>query len=489
MPVNEFEKQVQQRMEELKLTPSAEVWMEVEKRIRKEKKRRRILFWWLLPGLLLGGGLLYFNIGEKPAKTAALQQRPIEKIQHPDENKVLSPEAMAPDKPGYNSGQVVDDKTNAENDSKKNSIVPITAIRPGPRANTAVTKPVYTRKMNSKKYPYPMEAKNNPVITDENKTMEPVPAVTVINDRTKTDSTHEAVTITDKLPAPVRDVTAFSKDSSATAATTVPEDSTKTETTNEEKPLTGSATKKKKWNYGAGVQAGSSNTRTGGIFGGGMASYDATPLTTSGGGTYTGPPVYIDAPRRGSSWGLQFFAQKDLSSRLSFRASLQYDYFSSRIRTGNRVDSARQVNNSISDNLTVRSFYGPPGSGGSSRSYTNRYHFAGLSATISWNIIKTKTFSLAWENSVGLSRLLSTNALHYDRNLQVYYGDFEPFRKTQFFLGSGLAIPLLNREKLRVSFHPFVQYAPGDLLKENNGPRSHFVNYGAGLKFLLPRRK
>src|SRR5260221_13813806 len=57
MPENEFEKKVQQRMEELEFTPSGEVWKEVEYRIRKEKKKRRIFFWLPLLSLALGGAI------------------------------------------------------------------------------------------------------------------------------------------------------------------------------------------------------------------------------------------------------------------------------------------------------------------------------------------------------------------------------------------------------------------------------------------------
>ncbi|HKB44053.1 MAG TPA: hypothetical protein VKC90_06680, partial [Chitinophagaceae bacterium] len=57
MPENEFEKKVQQRMEELEFTPSGEVWKEVEYRIRKEKKKRRFFFWLPLLSLALGGGI------------------------------------------------------------------------------------------------------------------------------------------------------------------------------------------------------------------------------------------------------------------------------------------------------------------------------------------------------------------------------------------------------------------------------------------------
>ena len=61
MPVNDFEKQVQHRLEELQLRPTPAVWTEVEKQIHKDKKRRRvIIFWWLLPVLLTGGAITYY---------------------------------------------------------------------------------------------------------------------------------------------------------------------------------------------------------------------------------------------------------------------------------------------------------------------------------------------------------------------------------------------------------------------------------------------
>ena len=43
MSDHEFEKQVHQKLQELKLRPSDTVWMEVEKNIRQHKRRRRFL--------------------------------------------------------------------------------------------------------------------------------------------------------------------------------------------------------------------------------------------------------------------------------------------------------------------------------------------------------------------------------------------------------------------------------------------------------------
>src|SRR6476659_1890733 len=59
---NEFEKQVQQKMEELKLVPSDPVWQKVEMQIQKKKDRRRMILW--IPLFLLIAAGLWFGINE-----------------------------------------------------------------------------------------------------------------------------------------------------------------------------------------------------------------------------------------------------------------------------------------------------------------------------------------------------------------------------------------------------------------------------------------
>ena len=62
MSGHEFEKQVRQKLNDLKMTPSTESWENIEERLR-ESKRRPVIFYWL-PLLLIGlaaGGYLLFN--------------------------------------------------------------------------------------------------------------------------------------------------------------------------------------------------------------------------------------------------------------------------------------------------------------------------------------------------------------------------------------------------------------------------------------------
>jgi type VI protein secretion system component VasF len=55
MPEKDFEKQVQEKMEELRLRPGDPVWDKIERTLRKEKRRRVFFILPLLAGLLLLG--------------------------------------------------------------------------------------------------------------------------------------------------------------------------------------------------------------------------------------------------------------------------------------------------------------------------------------------------------------------------------------------------------------------------------------------------
>ena len=61
MEQNKFEKQVQQKMDELKIHPSDSVWEKIEARIEKKKHSKRGLFLFLLFFIFLAGGYLLWN--------------------------------------------------------------------------------------------------------------------------------------------------------------------------------------------------------------------------------------------------------------------------------------------------------------------------------------------------------------------------------------------------------------------------------------------
>src|SRR6478672_5620829 len=90
---NEFEKQVQQKMDELKLVPSEPVWQKVEMQIRKKKDRRRLIFWIPFLGLMLGAGL-WIGMNKYSKQVSYKENKnPVNKFDHKnsDHNSLTTP--------------------------------------------------------------------------------------------------------------------------------------------------------------------------------------------------------------------------------------------------------------------------------------------------------------------------------------------------------------------------------------------------------------
>src|SRR5690349_13360282 len=86
MSDHDFEKQVNQKLEELKLRPSDTVWMEVEKNIRQHKRRRHFLWLWtaaLFITLTTSGVVLYHYTSDTKITTEMAQAKPAELSNEP----------------------------------------------------------------------------------------------------------------------------------------------------------------------------------------------------------------------------------------------------------------------------------------------------------------------------------------------------------------------------------------------------------------------
>ena len=58
---NNFEKQVQQKMDELSFVPTEPVWKKIEEQIRQKKDRSKLIIWLPMLLLLLAGGFWWLN--------------------------------------------------------------------------------------------------------------------------------------------------------------------------------------------------------------------------------------------------------------------------------------------------------------------------------------------------------------------------------------------------------------------------------------------
>ena len=76
MEENKFEKQVQQKMDELQIQPSEAVWKKIELQIEKKKDRRwGLIVLFLCAGILLSGGYWLWNAGQQKKLENAISEK------------------------------------------------------------------------------------------------------------------------------------------------------------------------------------------------------------------------------------------------------------------------------------------------------------------------------------------------------------------------------------------------------------------------------
>jgi len=234
------------------------------------------------------------------------------------------------------------------------------------------------------------------------------------------------------------------------------------------------------WDWGFSLSAGRSSVVEGFRIFNGPLYADASTLQTGSSGNPSGIPVSRAAMQPSFSWSAGFYRKKSISQKLNIHIGLAYQYLSTRISVGNRVDSTRSVNNTYSQGLTVSDFYGYAGNA----TYTNQYHFISLSGDISWRIINGNKVKLYWENGLGYSRLLGSTMLHYDRGLPGYYRDNRLLTKNNLFYTTGFTLPAGTRW----SVNPFASYGLTRVLKQVDSSRTHYSNFGIRIRYLLNKK-
>ncbi len=136
MSDHEFEKQVHQKLQELKLRPSESVWMEVEKNIRQHKRRRRFLWLWsaaLLVALTTSGVVLY-NYTSDHRHTPEMANSTLES---------LSPSALSSSSSNQTNKTVSPNSTTANTNDHTTQVSPVQ-----PDGGNAGSVPAYNEPVN-----------------------------------------------------------------------------------------------------------------------------------------------------------------------------------------------------------------------------------------------------------------------------------------------------------------------------------------------------
>ncbi|RYZ20793.1 MAG: hypothetical protein EOO16_15430 [Chitinophagaceae bacterium] len=192
MQENNFERDVQKKMGELRFEPSAPVWEAVSRQINQKRRRRRLLLFWLFFGLLTGGaGVLYLRGDQQPALVTArndqASHRPATTAGNHSEKRSGIPAASgtpatveqstapadlpAPGRQADKSAPVKEPQTDRTTTGPANDRVSIPATNLHPAFDQKT--PAAKKKTTSRKYAAPVVAGQAPTAASKARTTQP----------------------------------------------------------------------------------------------------------------------------------------------------------------------------------------------------------------------------------------------------------------------------------------------------------------------------
>lgn len=476
MPANEFEKQVMQKLEDLQIRPSPEVWTEVEKQIRKEKKRRRIIFWWVLPCLLTAGGITWYIT--RQAQPAELSEQGIKQIQKesvpfliPDNNN--DPHVATENKTG--SATVAIGKSN----HKELPDIQFTLKKKEPLSNSR--KPAELL-MDNKELPQrhteiPLSSNedfatnNNPPGPVEKKSSD---ANSVINE--------SKPPLQEKIaqgpPAVNGEDSVNNGSDSIKIVHSEGREMSEPPIKNEKKKNNPG---KSKWGLELKLTAGISG-RVKGLPS--LGSQKALSNSSLSGGLPSGPFIYTypAEPGSGFAWEAGIHAIRKMTKKTSFSIGLAYSSLSTSQEIGGLVDSSRVIQNA-SYSTPVRTYY----QSGKYTNYINHYNYIQLPVSLQWQVNKGRKIPLTWENGFALGWLSGSNALQYSERTNVFYRDNELLNNIQLSFQSGFQVKLFNSSNHPVTTGFSLNYNLTPLDKVYSNDRNHLFSMGWRLGCLLKK--
>jgi hypothetical protein len=447
MSGHEFEKQVRQKLNDLKMTPSAESWENIEGRLR-ERKRRPVIFYWL-PLLLIGlaaGGYLILNNDQ----TALLSDRTS------THNVTVQPKQ-----------------------SDNNAVSPVTGgvLRVAPQEKTTVTQEKISSSQQKSNKEHTSggiyrNVKPGTQIDREEKSVMPA-------DISSAAPQKDLNTLQNNTIAP-QEKNAAGRNLSLKIAnypigTITPSPLNFTQTTKK------TADKKsKKWSYGLSAFAGISAVNEGHLLNFNNAQVEDVSQVPS----FAPQPSYKPSsisPGMAYSGGL--FVRRELNKKFAITLGANYLQLNTRSKVGNREYGAQVVNAGSSGYQVVSSFFRVERDRTSE--YHNRYHFIEVPMELHTRLNRSARMPIQLNTGVAVSQLLKSTSLHFDGTTGVYYKDDRLLNQTQLAAKTGVSIGILNKTKRPLWIGPSAKYNISKILKKDVSARTNFMSVGVDVKMFI----
>lgn len=466
-----FEKEVQQKMEELALNPSAPVWEKVEAEIKVKKRRKRTIFWFLFTGLLFAGGgwWVYQSLRDDNRQLSLQTNMKASKNLQTDTVLKSSETSKNKNNPIFTDTVSIKKLTNHQ---QKNGL-----------RKSEITKPVRIDKNDRKAIIKTVTPDIDREKTNAERTIILMPAkekinsnsLVIVNSRIETSKALEDkqplanIIIVDSQEVSKQQLSSV-KDSSFNLQIKADETLPVTKDSSLKKKV---AATNKKWKKQINVGAGWAdyNESAAAIYS--VSNLSQSPPLSSFTGSFQ--PQKTSA---GFGFSIGFALSKQLSQKWEMTFGLQYAHNTTHTKLGDKKQQDTTVNYAMDKSL-VNEFF----TNSAKNNYTNRFDVLELPVSVSYQ----PSIKLPLYFSIGAAygRLLSTNALTFSNTSNLYYQNKDNYVRNMLPVSSSIQVRLLSKKGLSIRTGPFVQYNLLKLRKENttNKPHQFFAGIKTGINF------
>jgi len=455
MSDHEFEKQVRQKLNDLKITPSTESWENIENKLR-ERKRRPVAFYWI-PLLLVGlaaGGYLFLNTEHHKTFLS-------------DKNSTPGVNTQTKDAASQENKVAVQEHTSAlqENTEAPQENIALQKNTAAPQIQSAAPQ------NNSNKSDSPLkEVPNDKIVVLQQESVVSRRSSGVANGNASggllKDFSDEYNVHRKNLSLKVSNYPIGSINPSPLNFIQSPKETT--------------AKKTDKWSYGLSAFVGISAVNEGHILNFNNALVEDVSLVPSFAPRPSFKPSSISP---GIAYSAGIFVKRELSRKFSISVGANYLQLNTRSKVGDREIGSQVVNAGSNGYQFVYNYFRVERD--KPTDYHNRYHFIELPVELHTRLNKSHKIPIQLTTGIAVSQLLKSSSLHFDGTTGVYYKDDRLLNQTQFAAKTGVSVGILNKTKRPLWIGPSAKYNVSKILKKDVSTRTNFMSLGVDVKLFI----
>jgi hypothetical protein len=534
MSDHEFEKQVRQKLDDLRLKPSVESWGKIEDRIRKVGRRPAAIYWMPLLLLMLGGGgYFYFNsfsVRGKRGSELSFSQKNRESSFENFKNKKSSGNKNENSLSQKENSRISSSKNKSENspDQKKSTNISLSdnqknntgiAFSEKKNENSLIQKKSTASASSQNKNENSLTQKKSTNISLSDNQKNNTGIAFSENKNTKSlnqkENSHISSSKNKIKNSLVKENTVFSQSDNIKKPTLSPNTTLNTKNLpyySKLQQASGNSLKKplskdlfnidnqpdfsptinlkpknlsKKWAVGIRASAGVSAVNEGKFIDINRATVEDVAYRASFAPIgYRPPPQYTPSrltPGFSFSAGVTF--QRQLSRKISLNTGLNYLQLNTKNKVGVKVYGNQVVNNGTRGYLNVYNYYMLDENGPSD--YMNRYHYLELPVSVSIGLNNSRKLPIFFDAGFAYSRLLGSNSLHFDGTTGVYYKNDRLLNDNQFAFTTGFVFKVFNRTKYPLLIGPSARYNVTRMLQKDVPGNKTFMTLGMDMKVFI----